>query len=140
MSDESDWNAKIIEEYRANGGALSGMFEGADLLLLHHVGSKSGVERVNPLGYQRVGNAYAVFGSNSGKTSDPSWVHNLRAHPRTTAEIGTETTEVVARVAEGEEREEIWTRQKEHIPQFGEYESTANRDIPVVILEPVEGS
>jgi len=136
MSDETDWNAKIIEEFRANGGKLGGMFEGADILLLHHMGSKTGVERVSPLGFQRVGSAYAVFGSNSGKTSDPHWVQNLRTHPRTTAEIGTDTVEVVARVAEGDERTEIWERQKANIPQFGEYETTANRDIPVVILEP----
>ena len=136
MSDESDWNGRIIEEFRANGGKLGGMFEGADVLLLHHVGSKTGVERVNPLGYQRVGSAYAVFGSNAGKTSDPRWVQNLRAHPRTTAEIGTETIKVVAHVAVGDARAEIWERQKANIPQFAEYEKTANRDIPVVILEP----
>ena len=136
MSDETDWNAKIIEEFRANDGKLGGMFEGADILLLHHVGSKTGVERVSPLGFQRVGSAYAVFGSNSGKTSDPHWVQNLRIHPRTTAEIGTDTVEVVARVAEGDERTEIWERQKANIPQFGEYETTAKRDIRVVILEP----
>jgi deazaflavin-dependent oxidoreductase (nitroreductase family) len=112
MSDETDWNAKIIEEFRANGGKLGGMFEGADILLLHHMGSKTGVERVSPLGFQRVGSAYAVFGSNSGKTSDPHWVQNLRTHPRTTAEIGTDTVEVVARVAEGDERTE--TAEGEH--------------------------
>ena len=140
MSDESDWNARIIEEFRANEGKLGGMFEGADVLLLHHTGSKTGIERVNPLGYQRVGNAYAVFGSNSGKTSHPAWLQNLRAHPQTTAEVGAETIEVVARVAEGEERTGIWERQKAKIPQFAEYEGTAKRDIPVVILEPVEGS
>ena len=140
MSDESDWNARIIQEFRANGGKLGGMFEGADVLLLHHTGSKTGIERVNPLGYQRVGTAYAVFGSNSGKTSHPAWLHNLRAHPRTTAEIGTETIEVVARVAVGDERARIWERQKANIPQFAEYEETANRDIPVVILETLDGS
>ena len=137
MSDESDWNTKIIEEFRANDGKLGGMFEGADILLLHHTGSKTGTERVSPLGYQRVGSAFAVFGSNSGKTSDPAWSRNLRAHPRTTAEIGSTTIEVVARVAEGDERTHIWERQKANIPQFAEYETTANRDIPVVILEPV---
>jgi len=136
MSDETDWNAQIIEEFRANGGKLGGMFEGADILLLHHLGAKSGIERVSPLGYQRVDGAYAVFGSNSGKTSDPHWVQNLRSHPRTTAEIGIETVTVVARVAEGDERAEIWERQKANIPQFAEYEKVANRDIPVVILEP----
>ena len=137
MSDESEWNARIIEEFRANDGKLGGMFEGADILLLHHTGAKSGIERVSPLGYQRVGAAYAVFGSNSGKTSHPAWLYNLRAYPRTTAEIGTATIDVVARVAEGDERAEIWERQKANIPQFAEYETTANRYIPVVILDPV---
>ena len=140
MSEESDWNAKIIGEFRANAGKLGGMFEGADILLLHHTGSKTEVERVSPLGYQRIGSAYAVFGSNSGRTSHPAWLHNLRAHPRTTAEIGTQTIEVVARVAEGDERAKIWERQKANIPQFAEYEQTANRDIPVVILDPVNRS
>ena len=137
MSDETDWNVKIIEEFRANGGKVGGVFEGADLLLLHHTGAKSGTERINPLGYQRVGNAYAVFGSKAGASTNPDWYYNLLANPRTTAEIGTETIGVIARVAEGEERSEIWERQKANIPQFGEYEKTANRDIPVVILEPV---
>jgi deazaflavin-dependent oxidoreductase (nitroreductase family) len=138
MSDESEWNARIIEEFRANDGKLGGMFEGADILLLHHKGAKSGIERVSPLGYQRVGDAYAVFGSNSGKTSHPAWLYNLRAHPRTTAEIGTATIDVVARVTEGDERAAIWERQKANIPQFAEYETTANRDIPVVILDTVD--
>jgi deazaflavin-dependent oxidoreductase (nitroreductase family) len=137
MSDESDWNATIIDEFRVNAGKLGGMFEGADTMLLHHTGSKSGMERVNPLGYQRVGDAYAVFGSNSGRTSDPAWVQNLRIHPRTTAEIGSETIKIVARVAEGDERAAIWERQKANIPQFAEYEKAANRDIPVLILDPV---
>ena len=103
MSDESDWNAQIIEEFRANDGKLGGMFEGADVLLLHHTGSKTGVERVNPLGYQRIGSAFAVFGSNSGKTYDPAWLHNLRARPRTTAEIGNDTIEIVAALNRGED-------------------------------------
>ena len=117
MSDESDWNAKIIEEFRANDGKLGGMFEGADILLLHHTGSKTGAERVSPLGYQRIGSAYAVFGSNSGKTSHPAWFGNLRTNPHTTAEIGTTTIEVVARVAEGDERaEDLGAPEGEHPP------------------------
>jgi deazaflavin-dependent oxidoreductase (nitroreductase family) len=136
MADPNDWNAKIIDEFRANGGKLGGMFEGADMLLLRHKGAKSGTERVNPLGYQRVGNAYAVFGSKAGATSHPDWYYNLVANPSTTIEVGTETVPVVARVAEGDERSEIWERQKHNVPQFAEYEKTADRDIPVVILEP----
>jgi deazaflavin-dependent oxidoreductase (nitroreductase family) len=137
MADPNDWNAQIIEEFRANSGKLGGMFEGADMLLLHHEGAKSGIERVNPLGYQRVGSAYAVFGSKAGATSNPDWYYNLIANPATTIEVGDQTVAVVARVATGDERTEIWERQKQNVPQFAEYEKTANRDIPVVILEPV---
>ena len=137
MADPNDWNAQIIEEFRANGGKLGGMFEGANMLLLLHKGAKSGTERVNPLGYQRVGDAYAVFGSKAGATSNPDWYHNLIANPPAKIEVGVETIDVVARVAVGDERSEIWERQKESVPQFAEYEKTANRDIPVVILEPV---
>jgi len=136
MPEPDDWNRKIIEEFRANDGKVGGMFEGADLLLLHHKGAKTGTERVNPLGYQRVGDAYAVFGSKSGATTNPDWYHNVRANPRATIEVGTETIDVTARVAEGEERTEIWQKQKRNVPQFAEYEKIANRDIPVVILEP----
>lgn len=137
MADAEDWNTKIIEEFRANEGVVGGPFEGANLLLVHHTGAKTGIERVNPLGYQRVGEAYAIFGSKAGATTDPDWYFNLRANPRASIEVGTDTIEVTARVAEGEERHEIWERQKTNVPQFAEYEKTANRDIPVVLLEPV---
>jgi len=111
------------------------MSSGADVLLLHHAGSKTG-ERVEPLGYQRIGSAYVVLGSSSETASDPAWLQNLRAHPVTTVEVGTETIEVVARAAHGDEREEIWKRQKANIRRFADYEKTANRNIRIVILEP----
>jgi len=136
MADETDWNAQIIEEFRGNAGKVGGMFAGSDLLLLHSTGARTGAERVNPLGYQRVGDAYAVFGSKAGATSHPDWYYNVKANPRATIEVGSDTIPVVARIAEGEERLEIWERQKTNVPQFAEYEKTANRDIPVVILEP----
>jgi deazaflavin-dependent oxidoreductase (nitroreductase family) len=132
---EPDWNAQIVEEFRTNDGKLDGMSSGADVLLLHHAGSKTG-ERVKPLGYQRIGSAYVVFGSSSETASDPAWLQNLRAHPLTTVEVGTETIEVVARAAHGDEREEIWKRQKANIRRFADHEKTANRNIRIVILEP----
>jgi deazaflavin-dependent oxidoreductase (nitroreductase family) len=140
VSAPNDWNRKIIEEFRANGGQVGGMFEGANLLLLHHTGAKTGTERVSPLGYQRVGNAFAVFGSKGGAPSHPDWYYNVRANPRATAEIGNDTIEVRARIAEGQERTEIWERQKANVPQFAEYEKKADREIPVVILDPIAAS
>ena len=137
-SGASDFNAKIVEEYRANGGKLGGMFAGADLLLLHHTGVKSGVRRVSPLAYQRIGESFAVFGSRAGSAANPDWLYNIVAHPDTTIEIGTKTVPVVARVAEPAERDVIWDRQKRRVPQFAEYEKkAAPRKIPVIVLDPV---
>src|SRR5438034_6755240 len=136
MGDRQDWNKKIIEEFRANQGKVGGMFEGMPILLLHHTGAKSGKVRVNPLAYQANGDRLIVFASKGGAPTNPDWFHNLKANPRATVEVGTETRDVRARVAEGEERERIWRRQKEMNPGFGEYEKKTTRKIPVVILEP----
>ncbi|GAA1532544.1 nitroreductase family deazaflavin-dependent oxidoreductase [Dactylosporangium maewongense] len=132
----SDWNDKIIEEFRANGGKVGGNFEGAPLLLLHTVGARSGQERVHPMMYQKVDGGYAVFASYAGAPTNPAWFHNLVAQPRVTAEIGTGTQELVARVTDGDERERIWTAQKAAYPGFADYELKTTRQIPVVVLEP----
>jgi deazaflavin-dependent oxidoreductase (nitroreductase family) len=134
----SDWNTKIIEEFRANGGAVGGQFAGAPLLLLHTVGARSGQLRVNPVMYQKVDGGYAVFASKAGAPVNPDWYHNLLAHPQVTAEIGTETVELVARVAGGDERERIWAAQKAAYPGFADYERKTTRQIPVIVLEPTQ--
>jgi deazaflavin-dependent oxidoreductase (nitroreductase family) len=132
----SDWNTQVIEQFREGGGKVGGDFEGMPLLLLHHVGAKSGTERVTPLVYQQVGDAYAVFASKGGAPTNPDWYHNLLATPDTKIEIGTETLDVTARVADDDERSRIWETQKERYPNFAEYERTAgDRTIPVVLLE-----
>jgi deazaflavin-dependent oxidoreductase (nitroreductase family) len=132
----SDWNAQIIEEFRTNEGRVGGMFEGAPLLLLHATGAKSGEERVSPVMYQSVGDAFAIFASYAGGPNNPAWYHNLLANPDASIEVGTEQIEVTARVAGDEEREPIWVRQKREYPGFADYESKTSRTIPVVILEP----
>jgi deazaflavin-dependent oxidoreductase (nitroreductase family) len=134
MNDFNDWNRKIIEEFRANGGKVGGPFEGANLLLLHTTGARSGKERINPLAYQQVGDDVAVFGSKGGAPTDPDWFRNLVAHPAVTVEVGNETFQGTARVVEGEERERIWTRQKEAVPGFADYEKKTTRTIPVVVI------
>jgi deazaflavin-dependent oxidoreductase (nitroreductase family) len=132
----NDWNTKIIEEFRGNGGRVGGQFEGFSLLLLHTTGARSGQERVNPVAYQKLdGGAYAVFASKGGAPVNPDWYHNLVAHPDVTAEIGAETVPLRARVAGGDERERIWTAQKAASPGFADYETKTTRQIPVVILE-----
>jgi deazaflavin-dependent oxidoreductase (nitroreductase family) len=139
MADYDDFNGKIIEEFRANGGRLGGRFQGADMLLLHHTGARTGAERISPLGYQLVGEGYAVFATKAGAAANPAWYHNLVANPDATIEVGADTVKVVARVAEPAERDVIWAGRKERVPQFAKYEETAApRKIPVVVLDPVK--
>ena len=139
MTEPTDFNGKIIADFRANGGKVGPPFEGAPMILVHHTGAKSGTERVTPLMYQQVGESYAIFASKAGAKVDPAWLHNLIAHPDTTVEVGTETISVTARVAEPSEREVIWERQKERSPGFAEYEvKAAPRTIPVVVLDPAK--
>ena len=135
MTDYAAHNRNVIDEFRANGGTVPSRDPSNPLLLLHHVGARTGTERVNPVAYQRVGNDFAVFGSKAGGPSDPDWIFNLRANPRTVVEVGTATIQVTARFVTGAERNEIWERQKERVPVFAEYESRTEREIPVVLLE-----
>jgi len=136
MPDRNDFNRQIVEEFRANDGKVGGQFEGAPVLLLHTTGAKSGEERVNPVMYQADGDRFAVFASKAGAPTNPDWFHNLRANPQATVEVGTDTVEVMARVADGEERDRIWERQKQEYPFFADYEAGTDRTIPVVVLEP----
>jgi deazaflavin-dependent oxidoreductase (nitroreductase family) len=132
-----DWNNQIIAEFRANEGKVGGPFEGGTLLLLHTVGARTGQPRVNPVMYQDIGHGVAVFASKGGAPTNPDWYYNLLASPRVSAEIGTQTLPFAARVAEGAERDRIWTAQKIANPGFADYERQTTRQIPVVILEPV---
>jgi deazaflavin-dependent oxidoreductase (nitroreductase family) len=131
----SDFNTKIIEEFRSNDGRVGGPFEGAPMLLLHTTGARSGAERVSPVVYAEDGGRWVVFASKGGAPTNPDWFHNLRAHPDATIEVGTDTVPVVARAAEGDERERLWSRQKERMPGFADYEQKTTREIPVVVLE-----
>jgi deazaflavin-dependent oxidoreductase (nitroreductase family) len=137
VAEASDWNSKIIKEFRENEGKVGGPFQDRPLLLLHTTGARTGQPRVNPVAYQAVNGNYAVFASKAGAPVNPDWYHNLLANPRVRAEIGTGTGEFTARVAEGQERDRIWEAQKSANPGFAEYERKTTRQIPVVILEPV---
>ena len=134
----SDWNQRVIEEFRANEGRVGGNYEGRTLLLLHHTGAKTGTERVNPLAYQRLSDdSVAIFASKGGAPTTPDWFYNVVAHPDVKVEIGTESYTARARVAEGAERETIWEKQKVDWPGFAAYEekTTGIREIPVVVLD-----
>jgi len=135
LSDVNEFNRGIIEQFRANGGKVGPPFEGAPLLILHSTGAKSGKTRLAPIVYQQVGDSWAVFASKAGAPDNPDWYHNLLANPSATIELGTDEVPVTARVADGDERETIWSKQKELMPGFAEYEQKTDRTIPVVILD-----
>lgn len=153
--DINSWNARIIAEVRANAGyaawsseaefaagrpvppRVPGLGEGMPLILVHHIGAKTGRARISPLFYLPVGDNWAVFGTHGGSPHHPAWYRNLMATPRVTVEAGTETVPAVARLAEGAERERIWAEEIALVPKFAEFEAAAGRQIPVVVLERV---
>lgn len=136
MSEMDDFNRKVIDEFRANEGKVGGMFEGAPVLLLTSTGAKSGQQRTTPVVYQQDGDRLVIFASKAGAPTHPAWFHNLRANPTATVEVGNDTVEVDAVVTDGEERQRLFSRQKQLMPQFAEYEQKTTRQIPVVALQP----
>ena len=127
-------NAKVIEEFRANRGQTTGR---TNLLLLTHTGAKSGKQRTNPLVYLPDAGRVVLFASKGGGPTNPDWYHNIVANPRVTVEVGAEKYEARAVVVTGNERDELFARQVQAAPVFGEYQVKTPRSIPVIVLERV---
>jgi deazaflavin-dependent oxidoreductase (nitroreductase family) len=134
MSREPEpYDQRVIEAFRANGGVVD---PGLDLLLLHHVGARSGRERVTPLAYWRVDDSsVAVLASNRGAPKHPDWYHNLVANPNAKTEIGAETFLARARVAAANERNKLLPRIAEQTPSVSAALNRTAREIPLVILD-----
>ncbi|MGZ6866971.1 MAG: nitroreductase/quinone reductase family protein, partial [Blastococcus sp.] len=132
----ADFNAQIIEQFRANEGRVGGIFEGSSLLLLHHTGAKSGTSRINPLGYLSDGGRYVVFASKAGAPTNPDWYYNLTAAGEAEVEVGTERYPVTVTEMTGAERDRVFAEQARRYPGFAGYEEkTAGvRTIPVLAL------
>lgn len=124
--------------YRATRGVVGHRIPTleAPMLLLWHVGAKSGKRRVSPLLYIRDRDDVAVIASKGGYPRHPAWFHNLRAEPDVTAQIGSKRRPVRARVTSGAERDRIWARAVELYPPYANYQARTERQIPVVVLEP----
>lgn len=125
--------------YRKSGGRIGHRVPGVgpSMLLLDHVGAKSGAKRTSPLLYIPDGENVVIVASKGGYPKHPAWLHNLRAHPDTTAQIGPERRAVHARVATPEERERLWPRVVEAYGGYADYQARSRgREIPLVILEP----
>ncbi len=130
----SDYNKQIIEEFRANGGKVGGFFEGATLLLLHTIGAKSGLERINPVVYLADSNRYVIIASKGGADAHPDWYHNIVANPEVTVEVGSETIPALASIAAEPERTELYEKMEARHAEFTEYKSKTTRVIPVITL------
>jgi deazaflavin-dependent oxidoreductase (nitroreductase family) len=123
--------------YRATGGRIGGNLPRLPpLLLLDHVGAKSGKLRTTPLVYMKDGENLLIVASKGGHPRDPGWMYNLRAHPDTEVQIGRKRLKVHAREATPEEREQLWPRATEYNPHWGRYRERTTREIPLVLLEP----
>jgi deazaflavin-dependent oxidoreductase (nitroreductase family) len=130
-----DFNAKIIEEFRANGGRVGGPWASTPLILIHHVGAKSGIERVTPLGCFPQGDGrFVIVASNGGSRTHPDWYFNLKANPRITVEVGPQTFTVLAEELDDTARAELWPQLVGEAPQLGEYQTRLTRNIPVFML------
>ncbi len=139
MADTNDWNAKVIAEFRANGGKVGGNFEGAPMTLVHHRGRKSGRDHVAPMMYLADENDPArifVFASKAGAPTHPDWYYNLTAAGSGSVEVGTEEYPVQVTELSGAERDLVFAEQARRYPGFAEYENkTAGiRTIPVLAL------
>ena len=134
MTDMQDFNAKIIEEFRANQGVVGGQFEGAPLLLLTTTGAKSGQPRVTPVVYRAEGYRVFVFASKGGAPTNPDWYHNLKAQPTVVVELGAERYEATAGELGREERDRVFADHAAVNPGFAEYQANTERVIPVVEL------
>jgi deazaflavin-dependent oxidoreductase (nitroreductase family) len=137
LHEERSFNERNIEEFRANGGKVGGQFEGFPLVLLTSTGAKSGQERINPIAYFDIDDRIYVVASAAGRDQDPSWAHNLRAHPQASVEIGSDPPRpVTARELPRDERDRLYPRIVERAPGFGEYEKRTDRVIPIFELVP----
>lgn len=136
----SDWNAKTVEEFRANEGRVGGNFEGAPMTLVHTRGRTSGREYVNPTMYlpdESDPDTIYVFATKSGAPTNPDWYRNLTAAGDGTIERGTETYRVTVRELTGDERDRVYAEQARRYPGFAEYErrTAGVRVIPVLELK-----
>jgi deazaflavin-dependent oxidoreductase (nitroreductase family) len=138
MSNSNDWNTKIIQEFRANGGKVGGNFEGKPLLLLHTKGAKSGEERINPVAYTKDAEKLVVIASKGGAPTNPDWYYNIVANPLVTVEVGTEKFQAQAALAQEPEQTRLYDKMVEVMPGFRDYKLKTSRNIPVIVLTPLK--
>jgi F420H(2)-dependent quinone reductase len=125
--------------YRATGGKLFGRMGKSPILLLNTVGRKTGRKRTSPLLYVMDGEDFVIIASKGGAATHPAWYLNLRANPQATVEIGDREVHVEAEVADPEEKARLWQKMVEMYPTYDDYQRKTEREIPLLLLRPVEG-
>src|ERR1700737_2937591 len=126
-----------VAVYRASGGLIGHRFPfSPPMLLLDHVGAKSGTKRTSPLVYVDDGDNLVLVASKGGHPKHPAWFHNLRANPDTSVQVGTRRMPVRARVADSQERARLWPKAVKTYAGYRGYQERTDREIPLVILEP----
>jgi deazaflavin-dependent oxidoreductase (nitroreductase family) len=135
MTDRSDFNRTVIDEFRQTGGTVGGAFEGAPMILITHRGAKSGKEYTTPLVHTRDGDRYVILASKGGAPDNPQWFRNLVTNPEVTVEVGSERFAARARVTEGDERARLFRAHADLMPGFDDYAKATTREIPVVVLD-----
>ena len=125
-----------VAEFRANGGRLGGPLAGTPVLLLHHIGARTGTRRVTPLAYSCHGDLLVIVASNGGAPGNPAWLHNLRAHPDTAVELGADLVPVHATEPTGPDRDRLWQEAAARYPNLTRFQAQTPRPIPLIALQP----
>ena len=136
----AEYNAKVIAEFRDNNGRVGGTWGEIPLLLLHHTGAKSGASYLNPLAYLPDDSRYLIWAANGGAQKNPAWYLNLKRQPIMRIEVGSETIEVLAEEARGDERDRLFEKATDRYPQLADAAQKTARVIPMIVLTPRSGS
>lgn len=138
LADVPNLNQQVIDDFRANAGRVGGPYEGAQIVLVHHVGVRSGIERVTPMTYfsQRDG-SMVVVASNRGAPAHPAWYRNLIANSRANVEVGDENFPVLVEELTGDDRDAVWAEIVAIIPRVADYQKMTSRTIPLLRLTPI---
>ena len=130
----TDFDRRTVAEFRANGGRVGGVLADTPLVLLHHVGVRSGIEHVTPLAYLATADGIAIAASNGGSRRHPAWYHSLKAHPAITVELGAERFQATAQEQAGLARAELWSALVARFPDLAAFAAGTERTIPIFLL------
>ncbi|WUS95424.1 nitroreductase family deazaflavin-dependent oxidoreductase [Streptomyces sp. NBC_00708] len=136
----AQWVRDQVEQYESSGGTEGTTMRGMPVIVLTTVGAKSGKIRKTPLMRVEHDGRYAVVASQGGAPTHPVWYHNLKADPRAELQDGPARRDMTAREVTGEEKARWWERAVEAFPDYADYQKKTDRQIPVFVLEPVDGS